>query len=531
MFDLLLKGGLVVDGSGAAARAVDVGVRGGRIEALAPGLDAPAIRTIELEGQIVAPGFIDIHRHADAALFRADFGAAELRQGITSIVNGNCGMSIAPLPAARREEILAFLAPVTGSLPEEIRFGGFSDYAGLLERRPLPLNVSELAGSGTIRAAAAGYGAGELGREEIKNIQSSLEDALSAGAAGISLGMSYLPDMGYTPHTLREALAPAAGGGLPLAVHVRGEGDLLYESAAEAAEMAEILDMPLRISHFKCIGRRNWGRLLKKTIGFIEQKRGEGMIIDCDVYPWTAGSTQMLCLLPPEFLSGGTEAAVRRLRDSGERERCKDLMSRPGRDFENIVYGMGWENIYVSGLSSPKNRPLLGRTVAAIAGDGAKDPFDVFFDLMVDENCNVTMVDYITCQDDIDTILRLPYASVISDAIYPGKGRPHPRNYSNISMVFHDLVMKRHVLSIEEAVHKLTGLPAAAMGFSRKGFVRPGYDADLVVFRPEGISAPAGYTEPEKFTSGFDYVFIGGKPALEKDKITGIMAGTYLKRG
>jgi N-acyl-D-aspartate/D-glutamate deacylase len=535
MFDLLLKNARIIDGSGRPAFTGDIGVRDGKIEAAGPRVDGEAARTIRLRGEIAAPGFLDIHRHADAAVFKPGFGEAELRQGITTIVNGNCGMSVAPLPAARRAEILGFLAPVTGSLPEEIRFEKFSEYTALLQSRPLPLNLAMLAGSGAMRAAAAGYSAETLEPGDIKKIHAYLEDALSAGALGVSAGLSYLPDLHFNAASLAEALAPLgrkdAAAGPPLVCHVRGEGDLLYESATEAIEAARLLGAPLRISHFKCIGRKNWGAGLEKVIALIERNREDGMRIDCDAYPWTAGSTQMLCLLPPSFLAGGTGEILRRLRDPEERAQCREILGKPGKDFENIVLGVGWEAIFVTGLETEKNRPLIGKSLTEIAALRGAAPFEAALDLLAEEQGNVTMVDYITREEDIDRIIRLPYTSIISDSVYSSRGLPHPRNTTNIAKVFHELVCRRHVLSPEEAVRKLSGLPAEAMGLTGKGFLMPGFDADIVIFRPENISAPADYTAPNRFTAGFDYVFIAGRAALEKDKRTGINAGAYTKRG
>jgi N-acyl-D-aspartate/D-glutamate deacylase len=541
MFDVLLKNGRIVDGAGGPAAPGDLGISGGRIAALGGPVEGKAERVIELDGELVAPGFLDIHRHADAAVFRPGFGEAELRQGITTIVNGNCGMSAAPLPPARRGEILGFLAPVTGILPEKdargapVRFETFPEYVSLLKTRALPLNIGVLAGSGTIRAAVMGYGGGKPGKEELRRIHALLEEALAAGAPGVSVGFSYLPDMHYTAAGLAAALAPLsrrggpgrAGEGPPLVCHVRGEGDLLYPSVAEAIEAARLLKTPLRISHFKCIGRKNWGAGLEKVIALIERNREEGMKIDCDAYPWTAGSTQMLCLLPPSFLAGGTGETLRRFRDPGERAACRKALSKPGRDFENIALGAGWDAIFVAGLESENNRPLIGKNLAEIAALRGTDPCEAAFDLLAEEQGNVTMVDYITCQEDIDRIARLPYTSIISDSVYPDKALPHPRNSTNIAMVFHEMVCRRGTLSAEEAVHKLTGLPAEAMGLRGKGLLKPGFDADIAIFKPENISAPADYARPDCFTSGFDYVFIAGKAVLEKGSLTGLMPGRY----
>jgi N-acyl-D-aspartate/D-glutamate deacylase len=454
-------------------------------------------------------------------------------------------MSVAPLPRARRGEILAYLAPVIGALPEEdagggpLRFETFSGYVSLLKTRALPLNVGILAGSGTTRAAVMGYGGGLPGKEELRRIHAYLEDALAAGAPGVSVGFSYLPDLHYNARGLAAALEPLspgspagrAAGAPPLVCHVRGEGDLLYPSVAEAIEAARLLRSPLRISHFKCIGRKNWGAGLEKVIALIERSREEGVPIDCDVYPWTAGSTQMLCLLPPSFLAGGIGETLRRLGDPEERERCRRLLAEPGRDFENIVLGVGWESIVIAGLESRRNQPLIGKSVAEIAGLRRADPLDTALDILAEEGGSVTMVDYITSQEDIDRIIRLPYASIISDAIYPERGLPHPRNSTNTALVFHDLVCRRRVLGAEEAVHKLTGLPAEALGLGGKGRLAPGYDADLVVFRPEYISPPADFISPDRYTAGFDYVFIAGQAVLERGSLTGALPGRYTGRG
>jgi N-acyl-D-aspartate/D-glutamate deacylase len=238
----------------------------------------------------------------------------------------------------------------------------------------------------------------------------------------------------------------------------------------------------------------------------------------------------MLCLLPPAFLEGGVEKTTERLRDPVQRAACRETLCKPAGDFENIVYGVGWEAVYVSGVGSEKNQALVGKSITEIAAARGTDPYDAAFDLLAEEHCNVTMVDYITCEEDIETILRLPYTSIISDAVYSG-GRPHPRNNSNIAQVFTEYVNRRCTLTLEEAVHKLTGMPAEAMALGRKGLIKPGYDADLAAFRPENISPPADYAEPEKYTTGMDHVFIAGIEVLEKGGPTGAAPGRYVAVG
>ena len=531
MFDLLLTNAAVVDGSGAAAYPANVGVSGGKIAAISPGLDADALRRIDLDGRILTPGFIDIHRHADAALFRPGFGRAELFEGITAIVNGNCGMSIAPLSPPHREEVLRYLSPVTGSLPAGVAFERFSDYTDLLKGMALPLNVGSHVGSGTLRAAVCGYTENALGKGGQKLLNKSLEEALSAGALGVSVGFAYLPDLLYTPEELAEALAPIRGTEIPLVCHLRGEGGILCESVREAIQAAKLLRVPLQISHFKCIGRRNWGTVLRKAIELIEDARQSGAEIMCDVYPWTAGSTQMVCLLPPDFLQGGPGRVAALLADTKTRKACRDIMCKPSLAFENIVESMGWQSVYVSGLNSEKNRWCVGKSIVEIADMRKVDPFDAAFDLLAEEDCNVTMVDYITCEEDIETILRLGYSSLISDTIYPDCGLPHPRGYGNVATFLSEYVKKRGTLTFEQAIHKLTALPAKAMRIKNKGQIREGFDADLVVLEKDGIHSDADFQNPTRLSKGVCLVVVNGKIALEGGCATGVMSGGYIRRG
>jgi len=518
MFDYIFNNASLIDGTGAAAFKADIGVKDGKIAAVGQSLPSG----MDLNGRTVAPGFIDIHRHADAAVLRPGFGELELRQGLTTIINGNCGMSIVP----GNEEISTYISPVVGELPKKI--GNFTDYRALLERSKLPMNVGTLAGSGTLRAAISGYHVKELDANALKALHNSLEEAIAAGIRGVSVGFSYLPDLYYKPQTLAKALAPLRGGKLPIVCHVRGEGGMLYESIEEAITAAKLLSVPLHISHFKCIGRRNWGKLLHKTIGLIEKSQAEGQAITCDVYPWTAGSTQLANLLPPEFLEGGFADTTKRLQDPKQRALCRDIMSRPSKEFENVVESMGWQSVYISGLKSPGNSDCIGKSISEIAAMRACDPFDAAFDILAEENCDVTMINYITCEEDIAAVLALDYSCVISDSLYGGASLPHPRCYGNVAMLLSEYVNKRGALTLEQAINKLSGLPAQILGIENKGLIKPGYDADLLVIKPEGLSSTANYQRPNSLASGIDLVLVNGQVALENDALTGVKNGRVI---
>jgi len=313
VYDLIIKNGIIIDGSGAKPFKANVAVKDGSIASFYA--DDEAHQTIDAAGKIIAPGFIDIHRHCDAAVFRPNFGEIELRQGITTITNGNCGLSIAPL---RNKETLQYLQPITGSLPKHINFESFSEYLAAVDRQKLPLNFASHIGNGTLRMASTSF---EATNNNYKLIHHYLNDALDAGAFGVSMGLIYMPECLYNIDTAVQALQPIQGKNIPLVTHIRGEGDHLIQSLKEVITIAKRLESPLHISHLKCVGKRNWGHLLHEAIKLLEAAG-----VTFDVYPWEAGSTQLVQVLPPEYLAGGLEQTVKRLQDTKLREKCKKIM-------------------------------------------------------------------------------------------------------------------------------------------------------------------------------------------------------------
>ena len=525
MFDYILKNGAVLDGTGAPAFPADIGLRDGRIAAIGRLPNEGTV--LDLRGKTVAPGFIDIHRHGDAAAFRPGFGELELRQGLTTVINGNCGLSVAPVGAAHRTEILEYLTPITGTVPPEVPLETMAQYLAALERQPLPVNVGMLVGAGVLRANAAGYGA-QLEDGDYAAIHRAMERALGDGAFGVSLGLGYAPECFYTTEDLIRALEPLRGGSIPLTVHMREEGSAVDVAVEEMLAVAAALRCPLHISHLKAMGKRNWRRKIPAILRRLEQARGEGMDVTCDVYPYTAGSTQLLHIMPPELLAGGTDEICRRLLDPATR-RALTRRLREDTDFDNISMLVGWDNIYLSSLQCPEHRALIGKSVAQAAALRGQTPEDCVFDLLAQEHCRITMIDFITCEEDIAAILRAEYSSVISDSTYPTSGMPHPRLYGTFARVLERYVGQR-VLMLPEAVHKMTLAPAQALRLPHKGKLAVGFDADLVVFDPDTVRESGTYDDPVHFASGIETVFVGGVPALLDGHCTGRNTGCVLRR-
>lgn len=526
MFDLILCGGKLYDGGGNAPYTADVAIRDGKIAAIGQNL-GPAARTIDAVGFCVTPGFIDIHRHGDAEVFRPGFGRAELRQGLTTILNGACGVSLVPFGSRHKQELLHYLEPITGRLDPAIETESLGAYLDALRQVRLPLNVGMMMGAGTVRADLFGYG--EDDPSDYRAIHRQLERGLADGAFGISLGLGYAPECFYTTDGLIRALEPLRNGTVPITVHMRQEGDGVCRSVEEMISVARALNCPVHISHLKAMGKRNWHRRIPEALELMKNARADGLDVSCDVYLYDAGSTQLLHLLPPDFLKGGVDAVCDRLRDETQRERLRDAIENR-RDFDNIAQMVGWENIMLSALNLPEYQPLIGKTVAQAAEELKMDPVDCLCRLLADERCAVTMIDRMACEDDICTILQDRYASVISDSTYPSTGLPHPRVYGSYVRLIERFVLEKQVISLPEAVRKVTSLPAETMGIVGKGRLQVGFDADINLFRPEDIHERATYLDPRRECEGMDTVIVGGTPAILHGQWTEARTGRVLAR-
>ena len=524
MLDYVIRGAKLLDGSGKPGYIADLGIQGDKIAAVGQNLDQAAY-VIDGSGYCLSPGFIDIHRHGDAEVFRKGFGELELRQGLTSMVNGVCGLSLAPFGNAHRDELLRYLSPVTGSLDPAIATESMAAYLNALSLMPLPLNVGMAVGGGTVRTDVWGYAPGDP--QDYKEIHRKLEQALQEGALAVSLGLGYAPECFYSTEGLTQALEPLRNSKIPICVHMREEGDMVCQAIEEMLQVSKALNCPLHISHLKAMGMRNWNCKIPAALKLLNRAREEGQQVSCDVYLYEAGSTQLLHLLPPDFLAGGVTAICHRLRDPAQRQILKERIAT-GRDFDNIAQMIGWDNIILSSMQLPEHQALIGLTVNEAAEKLHKDPVDTISYLLAEEQCAVTMIDRINCEEDILRILSAPYAAVISDATYPEKGLPHPRVYGTYARLFERYVCKLQALSVEEAVRKVTSLPAEIMGLKTKGLLREGMDADLNLFRPEDLREVGDYLNPRRYAEGMDTVFVMGKPVILKGQRTEYNPGRVL---
>lgn len=524
MFDWLIRNAKIIDGTGKAPEQADLGIRDGKIAALGRLAGAQARMELDAAGRYLTPGFLDVHRHGEAASFRDGYGKAELAQGLTFVINGNCGLSMCPVQGPHRKEILDYLAPVVGKMPDGCDFSTVAEYRQQLSRVPQRIHSGMLVGMGTLRGCAAGFYDGPLSPEQYRTIHALLEQGLAEGALGVSLGLGYAPECFYDTQGLIRALEPLRRSGRVITVHMRQEGDEVVEALEEMLTVARTLETPMQISHLKAIGTRNWDRSVPKMLEMLRQARAEGVDITCDVYPYPAGSTQLIHVLPPEFQAGGMDALTQALLDPEKRKIMRSRMET-GRDFENISLLVGFENIQATSLRLPENRAFEGKNILQIAQMQGKDPYDALFDLLASEHCTPAMIDRITSNDDIDRILKEPYSGVISDATYPENGLMHPRVYGNVPRLLEHYVKERGVLTVEEAVHKITGLPARRFGLTQKGRIAVGMDADLCLFDLKQIHQTGTWQDPAQLAGGMDAVFVMGKPAILDGRFTDHFGG------
>lgn len=527
MLDYRICHAQLIDGSGAPAFWGDVGIQNGKIVAVGQLSTATAAHTIDANGAYLTPGFIDIHRHADAALFREGFGRAELAQGLTTVVNGNCGLSLAPVPAQHRAEILAYLEPVTGLPASDLPIDTIQAYLRAADRSPL--NIGMLVGGGTVRAAAAGFDPAPLSPEAMDAVHRLLEQSLCEGALGVSLGLGYAPECFYSTQELIDALAPLRHSGIPITVHMRQEGAGVVSALEEMLFVAAQLHTPVHISHLKSIGKAYWRHHMPRMLQLLSRAQVDGLDVSFDLYPYTAGSTQLIHVLPPEAQSGGVECLSQNLLLPEFRKAMRARM-QSGTDFENLSLLVGWENIDVSTVTQPENQRYVGKSIATCAELAGCDPFDFVFDLLASEHCATTMIDRITDNEDICDALRSPLCSVISDATYPLSGLLHPRVYGTCAHFLESYVFQRGILPLEQAVMKLTSLPAKVLGLKSKGLLCVGADADLCLFHGESIHETAMYAAPEQYAQGMDFVFVGGVPAIAEGRFLHLANGRILYR-
>ncbi|GAA4742037.1 N-acyl-D-amino-acid deacylase family protein [Flavisolibacter ginsenosidimutans] len=496
--DVLIKNGRILDGTGNSWVWGDVAVKDGKIFRIGKNLSLPAKKTIDANGLIVAPGFIDVHTHIEGEESKNPTADNFIYDGVTSVVTGNCGSSNVDIKA----------------------------YLQKLDSIKLSINVATLIGHNDVRKAVMGTANRKATDDEIKKMQALVEQGMKDGAVGFSTGLIYIPGTySSTDEVVALAKAAAKYGGV-YASHMRDEGDSVVQAINEALHVGREAKMPVEISHFKLSGQQNWGRS-KETVPMIIKAREEGLDVTIDQYPYTASSTSLSTLLPDEILSDGGDSIKARLARPETRKYITDYMlkklkKRKLKHFSYPVVAFYKADTTYNGKSIEEVNLLMGRK------HKAKEESETVMDMM--SKGGASMVFHGMSEEDVKRIMQYPFNMFACDASIRvfGQGSPHPRGYGTNARVLAKYVREEKVISLEEAVRRMTSLPAQKFGFKDRGLLREGFAADIAVFDEKEVTDLSTYEKPHAYSKGFRYLLVNGQMVVEEGHHTGVRSGQTL---
>ena len=523
MFDLLIKNALIYDGSGAPAFYGDVGVTGGKIAAVGKDLPERAERIVEADGLSLAPGFIDCHSHSDQSLCADPLRLHVLRMGVTTEISGQCGHSMSPASDNMTDETRAHESgkhsPLYATMAEQLE---------AVNSWKLGPNQRFFTGHALLRSGVMQLSARHADDCEIAQMQEALARAVQEGSAGLSTGLSYVPGIYSNTHELTELARTAGQYGGMYTTHSRSESMGLFDSVAECIHIAREGKVPVNISHFKCVGKVFWERC-EKALAMIDAALEEGVDISLDAYPYIAASTTTLSAIPPRFLDHGAVAFAKSLENPETVEAIrKEIYEINDPSWDNSMYYVGLENFLI--VRAKETPWAIGKTYAQAAEELGMDPFDAVIYLLKANHGTVYECRFSMCEENVETILKHPKCMVGSDGIYvPGDNLAHPRAFGTFPRYLGHYIRERGILSREEGIHRITGMPASRYGLNGKGFIREGCDADLVLFDYDTIRDHADFLDPFKPNEGIHQLYIAGELVLQDNEPTGVRNGKYIR--
>lgn len=527
--NLLIKDAMIVDGSGRKAFHGSIRVNGERITEIAERTSTGrADVVIDAAGLVACPGFIDMHSHSGISLLINPLAESKIRQGVTTEVIGNCGGSPAPLNDLLKEEIRK-TTPLLEEAKLELSWSTIREYTNLITTKGVAVNIASLVGNGNIRASVLGFEHRPPTREELDDMKEILAQAMEDGAFGMSTGLIYPPSCYSDTDELVELACVVAEFGGIYASHIRGEAATLIEAVEEALQIGERANVPVEISHHKASGKANWGKV-QQTIQMMEERRERGVNVTCDVYPYTAASTGLDALLPPSSYEGGVERLIERLKDVNTRRKIKEQMM--GEQGPDSLGAPDWQNIMISYCEGHPD--FEGKTIDILAEEKNMTPLDFVFDLLIEEKASVGIVLFTMCEEDMLHVLTHPLTMIGSDSSTCApygvlrKGKPHPRTYGTFPRVLGRYVREKGILSLEQAIQKMTSLPAEKAKLKRRGIIQEGAWADIVLFDRRQIIDVATYQEPHRYPKGIKYVLVNGELVIDRSEHTKALPGKVL---
>ncbi|MEW6730790.1 MAG: D-aminoacylase [Acidobacteriota bacterium] len=513
---LALKGGTVIDGSRQPRFRADLGIRDNRIVAIARDTELQAVEEIDCRGLIVAPGFIDTHSHSDLKVLNDPALPMKVRQGITLEIFGQDGISVAPVHNNHKPHLERQLAGLLGRLGREWEWQSTAEYLAALEHRQPGVDCAYLIPHGALRLSVMGMEDRHSTPAERELMCALLEQGMREGAFGLSTGLIYPPCCYSDTGELIDLCRKVATLNGCFVVHMRSESDYLEAAVDEMIEVARASGVHVHISHFKAAGRENWVQM-DSVLAKIEAAHTAGLRITADQYPYIAGSTMMGAILPPWAHAGGTNATLEKLADTEQRRRMRAQITTNERaEWDNFWKWSGPEGIIISDIPSGNNQDVLGKSVAAAAQLYGKDPVEFAFDLLLEERMGVSMISFSQSEEIVQKILRLAYVNACTDGLLGA--RPHPRAFGTYPRILGRYVRELSILTLEEAVYKLSYLAAQTFGLKDYGLIKEGYIANLVVFDADQVIDQATFEDPCRYPIGIPHVIVQGVPVI-KDNV------------
>jgi N-acyl-D-amino-acid deacylase len=529
VFDTIIRGGTVYDGTGTPGRLADIGVRGDRVAAVGNLSGSTAPTVIDATGLAVAPGFINMLSWATESLLIDGRSQGDIRQGVTTEIFGE-GSSMGPMNGAMKKRAYEQM----GDIKYEITWTTLSEYLKDLERRGISTNVASFIGATTIREHVIGLEDKKPTPEQLEQMRTLVRQEMEAGALGIGSSLIYAPAFYATTEELIELCKVAGQYRGKYISHMRSEGNRLIEAVDELIRISRDANIPAEIYHLKAAGQANWPKM-DEVIAKVEAARKDGLKITADMYTYPAGATGLDAAMPPWVLDGGYEEAFKRLRDPETRRKIAQAIRTGGNDWENLYLAAGSaDRVILIEFKNDALKPLTGKTLSEVAKMRGEDPVDTIMNLVLEDQSRVGTVYFMMSEDNLRKQIKLPWVSFGSDAASMSpeppftKSSAHPRAYGNFARLLGRYVREEKVIPLQEAVRRLTGLPATNLELDRRGFLREGMFADIVLFDPATIADRATFDKPHQFAVGMRHVFVNGTHVLKDGEHTGAKPGRAL---
>lgn len=526
-YDLVISGAVVFDGSGNPGKEIDIAVKGEKICLLQKNLDKnKAKKVIEAKGLAVSPGFIDAHDHTDIGLLANPKAESQVRQGVTTVISGNCGSSPFPIPDLSLEELKHYAKT---EYEIDVDWDDITGFFNRLKKKGFAINYSTLVGHGNIRGKIVGLDDTSPTGEQIKEMKKLVADNIKAGALGISSGLEYAPGSYAKTSELIELCRTAAEHNGVYATHMRNEGEFLLEAVTESIDIARETKVSLQISHLKVANQGNWSKI-DDLLATIEAAKKEGININADRYPYIAGSTGLSYYFPLWAKQGTTKDFIKRLKDPALDAKIRNFV----KEKEKMLGS--WDRVVISSIFSEKNKKYEGKNILQCAKEAGKECYEFMRDLLIEEENRVSMISFFADEGNLKRILAHPLVVIGADgsAVAPygilGKGKPHPRHYGTFPRVLGKYVREEKLLSLPQAVQKMTSTTAQKFGLKNRGLVEEGYYADLVVFDPGKVIDKATWKNPHKYPAGIKVVVVNGRVVIRDGEHTGQLPGKILTK-